>query len=106
MGPEGITVEVAYARPERQWLVRVNLPAAATVADAVHSARNMAAFPELGVAELVCAVWGELRPLDHPLRPGDRVEILRPLRLDPPTARRELAAAGRVMGQAGGASSD
>ncbi len=106
MAPEGITVEVAYAEPERQWLVLVTLPVAATVADAVHGAQNLAEFPELPVPELVCAVWGERRPLDYPVRTGDRVEILRPLRQDPRTARRELAAAGRVMGQAGGPSSD
>ena len=106
MAPEGITVEVAYAQPEQQWLVSVDLPPVATVADAVQGARKLAGFPELHEPELVCAVWGERRPLDSPVHTGDRVEILRPLRLDPRAARRELAAAGRVMGQGGSASSD
>ena len=33
-------------------------------------------------------VWGQLRPLDHVLRDRDRIEIYRPLRVDPKDARR------------------
>jgi sulfur carrier protein len=34
-------------------------------------------------------VWGRRVPLDTPLRDGDRVEVYRPLRVDPKVARRE-----------------
>ncbi len=37
-------------------------------------------------------IWGRERPLDHPLHEGDRVEVYRPLALDPKEARRQRAA--------------
>ncbi len=38
---------------------------------------------------LTCAVWGRVVGLDYPLQQGDRVELVRELRVDPMTARRE-----------------
>ncbi|MSQ65019.1 MAG: RnfH family protein [Limnohabitans sp.] len=35
------------------------------------------------------AVWGKLVDSAHPLKDGDRLEVLRPLRVDPKVARRE-----------------
>jgi putative ubiquitin-RnfH superfamily antitoxin RatB of RatAB toxin-antitoxin module len=35
------------------------------------------------------AVWGKVRSADYQLRGGDRVELLRPLRVDPKEARRQ-----------------
>jgi putative ubiquitin-RnfH superfamily antitoxin RatB of RatAB toxin-antitoxin module len=37
---------------------------------------------------LSVGVWGALRGLDHPLRDRDRVEVYRPLKVDPKEARR------------------
>ena len=103
---KALEVEVAYALPEQQWLVRVQLPPGARAAQAVSAARGSPGFPELGDQPLRIAVWGQPAALDDALQPGDRVEILRPLKIDPRAARRELAAAGRVMGGRGGTSSD
>ncbi|WP_455556935.1 RnfH family protein [Comamonas sp.] len=36
-----------------------------------------------------CGVWGRVRPLEHVLRDGDRVELYQPLKVDPKVARRE-----------------
>ena len=41
------------------------------------------------VAELECGVWGRKVELDHVLRADDRVELYRPLQVDPKVARRE-----------------
>ena len=38
---------------------------------------------------LTCTVWGRVAGLDYPLQTGDRVELVRELRVDPMTARRE-----------------
>ena len=103
---EALEVEVAYALPEQQWLVRVRLPPGSRVAQAVNAARCTPGFPELGDQPPRIAIWGQPAVLEDELRPADRVEILRPLKMDPRAARRELAAAGRVMGAQGGTSSD
>lgn len=38
---------------------------------------------------LTCAIWGRAVGMDYPLQLGDRVELVRTLRVDPMTARRE-----------------
>lgn len=42
----------------------------------------------LDVASLRVGIWGRVQPLDAPLREHDRVEVYRPLRVDPKEARR------------------
>ncbi|MBC7993484.1 MAG: RnfH family protein [Rhizobacter sp.] len=81
----GLLIEVAYS-PAAGVVNRVELclPAGSTVADAVCSA-----FPGLALEGLVPGVWGKQRALSDTLRDQDRVEIYRPLRVDPKEARRQ-----------------
>lgn len=91
-----IRVEVVYALPDRHWSVSVELPAGATVAQALAAADLPGRVPGLEVGTLGLGVFGRKADLDTALRDGDRVELLRPLRADPKTARRKRAAgAGR-----------
>lgn len=39
--------------------------------------------------ELRVGIWGRVRPLDTPLRERDRIEVYRPLTVDPKEARRQ-----------------
>ena len=81
-------VEVIYARREGTDVVTVQLPAGATVRDAVAAAGIAADSRALGIfGKRVCA--------DAPLADGDRVEIYRPLLLDPKERRRQRAARRR-----------
>lgn len=98
---EEITVEVVAALPDRQALCSIRLPAGANVADAVAIADMQARFPEIKWTECEYAIWGIPVAADRALQDGDRVEVLRPLALDPRDARRELARAGQFMGTAG-----
>jgi putative ubiquitin-RnfH superfamily antitoxin RatB of RatAB toxin-antitoxin module len=88
-----IRVEVVYALPERQWVISLELPAGATVSQALAAAaiENLlppeAQRPRAGVG-----IWGRAVPLDRSLRDGDRVEVYRALRADPKTMRRQRAA--------------
>ena len=95
---ERIAVEVVVATPDKQRLVQLDLPAGTTAGEAVSSIDFGAQFPDLDIAACPIAVWGELSARDRELRNGDRVELLRPLEIDPRDARRELANAGRFMG--------
>jgi hypothetical protein len=84
-----ITVEVVLALPRRMLLKRLALAAGATVADAI-------AAIDLGDdAALVdpqrLGIFGKRVPPGQLLRDGDRVEIYRPLALDPKEARRRRA---------------
>ncbi len=81
----GLLIEVAYS-PAAGVVNRVALclPEGSTVGDAVSEA-----FPGLALEGLVPGVWGKQRALSDPLREHDRVEIYRPLRVDPKEARRQ-----------------
>ena len=94
-----LRVYVLYALPECQVTVAVDLRHAATAADAVRAS---------GLLERFSLDWNEASPLglygqviesSRRLAPGDRIEILRPLRHDPREIRRRLAAEGRTMGR-------
>lgn len=89
-----LTVEVVYARPHRQELVRVELQSGATVGDAIDESGIADAFPEDDLATMTAGVWGRVVNRDHVLADGDRVEIYRPLAIDPREARRRRAANG------------
>jgi putative ubiquitin-RnfH superfamily antitoxin RatB of RatAB toxin-antitoxin module len=97
---ERIRVEVVVALRARQDLVRLTVPAGATAADAVAAAALEDAFPDIDFGQSRLAVWGQPVRGDQPLRGGDRVEVLRPLTIDPRDARRELAKSGKSMGAA------
>lgn len=94
-----IHVEVAYARPERQLVIAVEVPRGTTAIEAVRLSGIEQEFPEIAPGSQRLGVFGKLCKNDRPLNPGDRVEIYRPLVVDPREARRELAAAGKSMGR-------
>lgn len=75
--------------PRQVWERALRLPSGATVADAVQASGVLAAFPAIDPGTAVLGVWGRKTRPGHVLRDGDRVEIYRPLRVDPKVARRE-----------------
>lgn len=86
-------VEVVLAWPRRHVLTALELADGATVADALAAAEL--AMPALATPDVVAvAIHGQRAELRTPLRDGDRVELLRPLQLDPREARRRRAERG------------
>ncbi|MDR1968414.1 MAG: RnfH family protein [Burkholderiaceae bacterium] len=86
----GITVTVAYSPAARQvHEVSLSLPTGSTVRAAIDASGLLARYPDIQLATGVVGVWERKARPDHPLRDGDRVEIWRPLRVDPKLARRE-----------------
>lgn len=67
----------------------VLLSAGATVAHALAASAKAGVAPPEGTADWVCGIWGRVVAPDQVLRPGDRVELYRPLTVDPKVARRE-----------------
>jgi putative ubiquitin-RnfH superfamily antitoxin RatB of RatAB toxin-antitoxin module len=107
--PDAVDVEVVFCPgPGRIERVALRLPAGATLADAL-AASGMAARvegetgPKHGQGQgalqveggreaaegLLPGIAGRVRPLTTVLRAGDRIELLRPLRVDPKEARRQ-----------------
>jgi uncharacterized protein len=94
-GSEAV-VEVVYARPDRQRVVRVPLRAGMTAQEAVAASGLAREFPEIAARPLLLGIYGCRIDDAHPLRDGDRVEIYRPLKFDPRDARRKAAQAART----------
>ena len=94
-------VEVAFATPGKQLLLTVTVPTGATVSDVVAGSGIIEAFPEQNPQALSFGIWGKEVAGDTLVSAGDRVEIYRPLNLDPREARRQLALSGRTMGSSG-----
>ena len=90
-------VEVAFALPDRQVLAGLEVPAGATVAEAIEMSGLKRQFPAESKEASAVGVWGRVVDRDHALSEGDRVEIYRPLQINPREARRRLARAGKTM---------
>jgi putative ubiquitin-RnfH superfamily antitoxin RatB of RatAB toxin-antitoxin module len=85
-----LRLTVAYSpapREVREWAVE--LPAGATVEDALRASGLAAEFPSLAVDGDSIGVWGRKAQRGDPVKEGDRIEVCRPLRVDPKVARRE-----------------
>lgn len=102
MSAAAIQVEVVYALPAQQPLLRVQLAEGATVEDAIRASGVLEAHPEIDLARNKVGVFSKLVKLDEKVRDRDRVEIYRPLIADPKEVRRKRAEEGKVTRKGGG----
>lgn len=91
---EKIGVEVAYARPDKQKIVRLEVDSGTTLRQAVDLSGIVLEFPEINPDDAKYGIFGKAvrDPSSTALREGDRVEIYRPLLIDPKQARANRAA--------------
>lgn len=97
-GAKPINVEVTYVDPERQLMLALTVPAGSDVRDVIERSgirQRVAIDFEINRV----GIFGRLVSLDHLVEQGDRVEIYRPLTVDPKEVRRKLAAQGKTMGK-------
>jgi uncharacterized protein len=100
--PKSIDVEVVYAKVGRQELIRLALPAGATLQQALDASGLLQKHPEIDLAAGKFGIFSKLAKLDTVLRERDRVEIYRPLIADPKEVRKQRAAEGKAMKKGGG----
>jgi putative ubiquitin-RnfH superfamily antitoxin RatB of RatAB toxin-antitoxin module len=81
-------VEVVFALPEKQVLRSLELQDGSTVDDAIGHSKLALEFPDAEIYRLQAGVWGRPVERGHVLLDGDRVELYRPLAMDPREARR------------------
>lgn len=83
-------LSVVYAPKAREvFEVILQLSAPCTVLEALQQSGLLLRHPEVDNHDALIGVWGHKAKLDQYLRDHDRVEIYRPLRVDPKVARRE-----------------
>ena len=90
--PEEIMVEVAYALPEEQVIISIKVPTKFNVKQAIERSGVQKKFPSIDLSKNKVGIFGKKTTLDHPLKDRDRIEIYRPLILDPKEMRRKRAA--------------
>jgi uncharacterized protein len=102
MSTANINVEVLYALPAQQPLLRVQLAEGATVEDAIRASGVLDEFPEIDLASNKVGIFSKLVKLDEAVRDKDRVEIYRSLIADPKEVRRKRAEEGKATKKGGG----
>lgn len=90
---ETIRVEVAYALPERQELIALDVPVGTSMYEAAKQSGIAEKFEDLDLESVSMGIFGkaERKPKERELQPGDRVEIYRDLIADPKEVRKRRA---------------
>ncbi len=88
-----MNVEVAYALPDEQIIIGIEIAEGSTVRQAIALSRILERFGDIDLERNKVGVFGKLTGLDTVLGEGDRVEIYRALVADPKERRRRLAKA-------------
>lgn len=84
-----LSIEVIYSPRAGEFdSVQLTLQPGACVRDAVLQSGLLARYAQVDLERHKVGVWGKWRGLDDLLRDRDRVEIYRPLVVDPKEARR------------------
>jgi putative ubiquitin-RnfH superfamily antitoxin RatB of RatAB toxin-antitoxin module len=89
-----IEVEVVYALPHKQIKVAVTLSEGQSALDALRLSNLQSQLPDTDLLQLEMGIYSRLLdgrssplPADYLMRDGDRLELYRPLQLDPNKAR-------------------
>lgn len=95
MAPPEVRITVVWCAPGCEDLLELTLPDGATVGDAIGAAGVLRRHPDSAAGTPDVGIWGRACTLAQRLADGDRVEIYRPLTVDPKEARRVRAAVRR-----------
>jgi hypothetical protein len=93
-----LSIEVCYALPNEQALIAVELPEGATLQQALDASGILQRYPRIDLSTQKVGVFGKLKPLDAVLADHDRVEIYRPLLVDPKLSRQRRVEKTRKAG--------
>lgn len=84
-----IDVEVAYAAISQQKIIPVCVSIGSTIEQVIQQSGILILFPEIDLAKQKVGVFSKQKQLTDVVHEGDRVEIYRPLTIDPKEARRK-----------------
>jgi uncharacterized protein len=88
--PESIRVSVIYADPNNQIELPIDVDPLGTVDDAIRASKIFEQLPK-GFEPAAIGIFGRTVSPNDTLRDGDRIELYRPLKIDPKEARRRRA---------------
>lgn len=91
-----VKIEVAYAIPEKSWLIELQVPTGTSVEEAIVQSGLLEQCPDIDLAVQKTGIFGKIQKPDAPVKEGDRIEVYRPLKIDPKEARRLRAKKNRA----------
>jgi putative ubiquitin-RnfH superfamily antitoxin RatB of RatAB toxin-antitoxin module len=100
MTDQQISIEVAYALPDRQALLEVVIEQGTTVEQAIKASGIIKRFPQIDLSKDKVGIWNRTCKLSDEPKKGDRIEVYRPLIADPKEVRRRRAEKAKDEGRA------
>lgn len=91
MNSEMIQVEVVYALPHEQRVLKLVVEQSATVEEIIRTSGILQMYPEIDLAVNKVGIFSRNVKLDAKVHDKDRIEIYRPLLADPKEIRRKRA---------------
>lgn len=91
MADELIDVEVAYATEQQQVVIQIQTCNPTSILEAIQASGLLSRFPEINLNSQKTGIFGQLAELSQTVHHGDRIEIYRPLKINPMDARRQKA---------------
>lgn len=86
-----LEVEIAYANTTHQYISRCLVSPGQTILDVIVQSKILEKFPEIDLQQQAVGVFCKVCDLNTIVSDGDRIEIYRPLTIDPKEARRKKA---------------
>ena len=86
-----ITIEVIYALPAEQNIITIRVNKTCKVKHAIEKSGVLEKYPEIDLDEEKLGIFSKKCTLNDPLHDWDRIEIYRPLIIDPKQARKNRA---------------
>lgn len=93
---ESLAIEVAYALPQDQTIIALEVPRGTRVSEAILRSGILQRFPEIDLSRQAVGVFGQRVSLERLVEAGDRIEIYRALIADPKEARKRRASAAKT----------
>jgi len=97
-----IAIEVAYALPTEQIILNLDVAEGTNLEEAIVASQILQKYPEINLKTQKMGIFGKVKKAGEILRQGDRIEIYRPLIIDPKEARKNRAAKGKKLKKGGG----
>jgi len=90
-------VEVAYALPEKQSIISLEVEEGTTIKEAIEASGILDTYDQIDLTRDKIGIFSKFATFETVLREKDRIEIYRPLIADPKKVRKERAAKGKAM---------
>lgn len=95
-----IKIEIAYATPEQQTLLELDVPDNVDVEQAIKMSGILNTHKDIDLSVNKVGIWSRTCKLEQKLNAGDRIEIYRPLIADPKEVRKRRAEKAKEEGRA------